>query len=623
MRIRMDGVGGGSYPRDDKAARLSKRHDTTISLKRLSKPVSGRIPQSFIDELMQRADIVEVVGARLQLRKAGREYKACCPFHGEKTPSFTVSPDKGFYHCFGCGAHGTALGFLMEHDRLDFVAAVEELASIYGLDVPREETAASGPPTAPVIKLLTDAAEFFQHNLKHSPAAIAYLRKRGLDGETAREFRIGYAQPGWDSLIRRFEGTATAEQLLGAGLAIARDGGGHYDRFRDRIMFPIRDARGRVVGFGGRVIGEGEPKYLNSPETAVFHKGQELYGLHEAKQAERRLERLLVVEGYMDVVSLAQHGIRNAVATLGTATTAEHIRRLFRVVPEVIFCFDGDRAGRSAAWRALQTCLPELRDGRQVNFLFLPDGEDPDTLVAKEGQELFATRLRAAMPLSEYLIQQLAEQTGADTLDARARLAELAKPLLKELPVGVYRELLTHRLAAAVGLRQDRLEELIGTGKAAAEQRPRGRAAAALPGSRPSLVRQAITLAVHYPGLAARVAVPPDLAGAGQRGVPLLIELLELARQNPNLSPGAIVERFRGRPEGQPLAELLTITVLGEAAAAEELGGSLRRIVDQARQERLESLVSKASTGTLSSDEMAELRGLRAGRQQPAAPGGR
>jgi DNA primase len=583
--------------------------------------VSGRIPQQFIDDLMQRADIVEVVGSRVQLKKAGREYKACCPFHGEKTPSFTVSPDKGFYHCFGCGAHGTALGFLMDHDRLDFVAAVEELADLYGLDVPREETAATGPPSAPVITLLTAAAEFFQHNLKQSPEAIAYLRKRGLDGETAREFRIGYAQPGWDSLIRHFEASATPAQLLAAGLVVAREGGGHYDRFRDRVMFPIRDARGRVVGFGGRVIADGEPKYLNSPETAVFHKGQELYGLYEAKQAERRLERLLVVEGYMDVVSLAQHGIRNAVATLGTATTAEHIRRLFRVVPEVVFCFDGDRAGRAAAWRALQTCLAELRDGRQVNFLFLPDGDDPDTLVAREGPERFAERLSAATPLSEYLIRELAEQCGSDSLDARARMAELAKPLLRELPVGVYRELLTDRLAEAVGLRQGRLAELIGADPASAPSRPRRNDEAAVASGRPSLVRQAITLALHYPGLAARVAMPPGLAAASLRGVPLLLELLELARKNPGLSPGAIVERFRGRPEGPPLVELLTAPVLAEPAAAEELAGSLRRIVEQARQERLASLVSKASAGPLSNEEMAELRGLRADRPQPAPPG--
>lgn len=581
------------------------------------KPVSGRIPQQFIDDLMQRADIVEVVGARLQLKKAGREYKACCPFHGEKTPSFTVSPEKGFYHCFGCGAHGTTLGFLMDHDRLDFVAAIEELAAMYGLDVPREETAMSGPPTAPLIKLLGDAAEFFQQALRQNQQAIDYLRQRGLDGETAREFRIGYAQAAWDGLIRHFEAVTTADQLLGAGLVIARDGGGHYDRFRDRIMFPIRDARGRVVGFGGRVIGEGDPKYLNSPETAVFHKGQELYGLYEAKQAERHLARLLVVEGYMDVVSLAQHGIRNAVATLGTATTAEHIRRLFRVVPEVVFCFDGDRAGRAAAWRALQTSLPELRDGRQVNFLFLPDGEDPDTLVAREGPEAFAARLRSAMPLSEYLIQQLAEQSGTDSLDARARMAELAKPLLNELPTGVYRELLTNRLAEAVGLHQSRLTELIGrapTNSAPPVQRRVQTGAVA----RPSLVRQAITLALHYPALAASVVVPQDLATAGLRGVPLLIELLELTRAAPGLTPGAIVERFRGRPEGQPLTELLTAPVLGMEAAAEELAGSLRRIVEQARRERFASLVSKASAGALSSDEMAELRGLHADRQQPA-----
>ena len=507
---------------------------------------------------MQRADIVEVIGSRLQLKKAGREYKACCPFHGEKTPSFTVSPDKGFYHCFGCGAHGTALGFLMDHDRLEFVAAVEELAALYGLDVPREEstTGQQGQP-APLASLLTtlsEAAEFYQQALKDHPPAIEYLRSRGLDGETAKLFRIGYAPAAWDSLLRRLgAGDAGREQLLAAGLIVPRDGGGHYDRFRDRIMFPIRDSRGRIIGFGGRIIASGEPKYMNSPETAAFHKGQELYGLYEAKQAERRLARLLVVEGYMDVVSLARHGIHNAVATLGTATTPEHIRRLFRLVPEVVFCFDGDRAGRAAAWRALQTVLPELRDGRQVSFLFLPDGEDPDTLVAKEGAEGFARRLAGAMPLSRYLLEELTRQAGSDSIDARARLAELARPLLRQLPTGVYRELITQELAEQVGLRLERLMALLGEADEPQPERTRTQRSRPAMAARPSLIRQAISLMLHYPAVATETEVPAGLAQVEQRGMPLLIELLELARRHPDLTPGAVVERFRDRPEGRTL----------------------------------------------------------------------
>jgi DNA primase len=575
--------------------------------------VTSRIPQHFIDELMQRADIVEVVGARVPLKKAGREYKACCPFHGEKTPSFTVSPEKGFYHCFGCGAHGTALGFLMEFDRLEFVAAVEELAGMYGLEVPREQSAPAQAPLAPLYEVLAAAAGFYQRALKTHPQGVEYLRSRGLDGDTARTFRLGYAPPAWDSLLREHGGSdEDRQQLLAAGLIVPRDGGGHYDRFRDRIMFPIRDSRGRVVGFGGRVIAEGEPKYLNSPETPVFHKGQELYGLYEAKQAERRLTRLLVVEGYMDTVSLARHGIRNVVATLGTATTLEHIRRLFRVVPDIVFCFDGDRAGRAAAWRALQTCLPELRDGRQIRFMFVPDGEDPDSLIRKDGAERFGVRMAESQALSEYLLDELRAQAGSDSLDGRARLAELARPLLGAMPEGVYRELLTDRLASEVGLGRERLSQLLG-GRAGETAPAVTRRTVRIPGARPSLVRQAITLLLHYPAIAAEIPVPGGLATVQQRGIPLLVELLELVGQHPGLTPGALVERFRDRPEGRHLAELLVADVLvTTAAAARELADSLQRIAAQGRDERLSQLLSKAESGGLTADEKDEFRRLQA-----------
>jgi DNA primase len=576
--------------------------------------MAGRIPQHFIDELMQRADIVEIVGSRIQLKKAGRDYKACCPFHGEKTPSFTVSPAKGFYHCFGCGAHGTALGFLMEYDRLDFVAAVEELASRLGIEVPREASAQAQSPLAPLYAVLGRAADFFEKSLRNHPAAVEYLRGRGLDGDSARAFRIGYAPPAWDGLLREMgDGEEVRQQLLAAGLIVAREGGGHYDRFRDRIMFPIRDGRGRVVGFGGRVLGAGEPKYLNSPETAVFHKGQELYGLYEAKQAERKLTRLMVVEGYMDAVSLARHGIRDVVATLGTSTTGEHVRRLFRVVPEIVFCFDGDRAGRAAAWRALQATLPEVREGRQVRFLFLPDGEDPDSLVGKEGAEAFSARVGQATALSDYLLDELRRQAGPDSLDSRARLAELARPLLNLLPTGVYRELLTDRLAQEVGLKRERLSAAMGEPQSAEPQAPAPRRAApprAATG-RPSLIRQAISLVLNFPQVAATVQVPAGLAGARLKGVGLLVELLELTRASPGLTPGALAERFRDRSEGPHLAELLAApTLVSEAAAPRELADSLQRILALDREERLAALVSKAASGGLTAEEKEEFRQL-------------
>ncbi|MGH8495111.1 MAG: DNA primase, partial [Gammaproteobacteria bacterium] len=423
--------------------------------------MAGRIPQSFIDELIARADIVEVIGRRVPLKKAGREHKACCPFHDEKTPSFTVSTQKQFYHCFGCGAHGTALGFLMDYDHMGFVEAVEELAAQLGLDVPREE-GADQRPEAGLYDMLEAAAHYFRDCLKRSDPAKAYLRGRGVTDEVAARFALGYAADDWSGLLDRLgRSEDDRRRLAAAGLVIAKDGGGYYDRFRGRIMFPIRDARGRTIAFGGRITGEGEPKYLNSPETPLFHKGRELYGLSEARKQLRDITRLIVVEGYMDVVGLARHGIDNAVATLGTATTAEHLERIFRVTDEVVFCFDGDRAGREAAWRALGNALPIVREGRQLRFLFLPEGQDPDSLVNAEGAEAFAGRLAEAVPLSDFLIRRLADGIEMATVDGRARLAELARPLINRIPPGVYKELLLEKLADTVGLSVDRLEPLI------------------------------------------------------------------------------------------------------------------------------------------------------------------
>ena len=445
--------------------------------------MAGRIPQAFIDELIARTDIVELIGGRVQLKKAGREWKACCPFHNEKTPSFWVSPDKQFYHCFGCGAHGTALGFLIEHDKLPFPDAVEELASRLGLEVPRDDGGA--PRTRPgedLYGLLAQVAQYYRDCLRESPRAKQYLEGRGITAESCVKFAVGYAPDSWDAVLKRFGGSAAHERaLLEAGLVIERSGkgeSGHYDRFRDRVMFPIRDARGRPIAFGGRVIEAAEPKYLNSPETPLFHKGRELYGLYEARQALRKVERLLVVEGYVDVVRLAQSGIHYAVATLGTATTPEHLNRLFRVTSEVVFCFDGDRAGRTAAWRALENALEHARDGRQLRFLFLPEGHDPDTLVGAEGAEAFEARIAGAVPISEFLVGQLVALTDLSSVDGRARLAELARPLLARVPPGVYRELLLERLAAEVRMPAGRLAQLLNAPQARARAervRPRRR----------------------------------------------------------------------------------------------------------------------------------------------------
>ncbi|HXQ31502.1 MAG TPA: DNA primase [Steroidobacteraceae bacterium] len=607
--------------------------------------MAGRIPRAFIDELLARTDIVEVIGSRVQLKKAGREWKANCPFHGEKTPSFTVSQQKQFYHCFGCGAHGTALSFLMEHDRLGFPEAVEELASRAGLEVPREGGGAADPRDRmqdDLFALTGNVDQHFRDALRDSERAKDYLKGRGLVGETAVRYHLGYAPPGWDGLLKTFGATEAGRQaLLTAGLIIERSpdqqksaGPGYYDRFRDRIMFPIRDSRGRVVGFGGRVIDAGEPKYLNSPETPLFHKGRELYGLYEARQQLRTIKQLLVVEGYMDVARLAQAGIYYAVATLGTATTPEHLNRMFRVTSDVVFCFDGDRAGREAAWRAVETCLPHAKEGRQIKFLFLPDGHDPDTLVAAEGREAFEARLEGALPLSEYLVSHLAADVDLASVDGRARLAELARPLVARVPDGIYRELLIERLAREVRMPAPRLAQhlalgdrahtALGASPFAPASRSRGTARAAAAG-RGSLVSQAIARVVQYPGAAQAIRDPQTLRNSGDRGLEVLAELIETAQSEPHLTAAQLVERWRERPEHARLAELAAwpLPELDEQAIGRELAGAVAKLIAEAGPEkRVDELIARAESSSLGEDEKRELTALqRRRRPPPRTPG--
>ena len=591
--------------------------------------MAGRIPQAFIDELIARTDIVELIGGRVQLKKAGREWKACCPFHNEKTPSFWVSPDKQFYHCFGCGAHGTALGFLIEHDKLPFPDAVEELASRLALEVPREDGGA--PRTRPgedLYGLIGQVAQFYRDSLRESARARQYLEGRGITAESCVKFAIGYAPDAWDSVLKRFGGSAERDRaLLESGLVVERSGrgeSGHYDRFRDRVMFPIRDARGRPIAFGGRIIDEGEPKYLNSPETALFHKGRELYGLYEARQALRKVERLLVVEGYVDVVRLAQSGIAYSVATLGTATTPEHLNRLFRVTSEVVFCFDGDRAGRTAAWRALENALEHARDGRQLRFLFLPEGHDPDTLVGAEGAAAFEARVADAVPISEFLVSQLVARTDLSSVDGRARLAELARPLLARLPAGVYRELLLERLAAEVRMPAGRLEELLKSPKSAARAgrpaQPARRARPPRSAGRQPLLTQAIILVLHHPASARGLPSVPGWLGTEQKGFPVLRELIETARAEPGLTTAQVVERWRERPEGARMAELAGAEslVADSRAAARELASLLERIgAELGPEKRLNELIELSRERRLTGAEQQEFQGLLGTRRPP------
>jgi DNA primase len=599
--------------------------------------MAGRIPQTFIDEIVARSDIVEVVGARVPLKKSGREFKACCPFHNEKTASFWVSPDKQFYHCFGCGAHGTVLGFLMQYEKLEFLEAVADLAERAGLEVPRE-AGGRDPGSVDLHEIMADAARFFAQNLQDAQRASGYLAERGVETGIAAKFALGYAPDSWNALLTRFGADeAGRRRLLQVGLIIERDthGGerqpGFYDRFRDRLMFPIRDARGRVLAFGGRVIDQGEPKYLNSPETALFHKGRELYGLFEARQARTDFKRLLIVEGYMDVVRLHQAGITYAVATLGTSTTQEHLNKIFRIASEVIFCFDGDRAGRAAAWRALENALPMARDGRELKFLFLPDGEDPDTLVAAEGPEAFEDRVKSALPLSEYLVRQLTTQVDLTHLDGRAKLAALARPLFVRMPEGVYRELLVDRLAAQIQMPATKLQGLLlgedgkrGSLSQAAEplggsqgldrRVPRG-----ISVGRGNLLRQAIMLVLHHPNAAKAVEDPGALAGLDRPGVPVLQELLEQAAATASPSTGSLLERWRDRPEFARLAELAAMEPLvADTAAASELQMAVAKLVEtHGPGRRMNELLQKAEDMGLNLDEKAELTALLKAKKRP------
>ncbi len=572
----------------------------------------ARIPDAFIDELLARSDIVEIVGARVPLKKQGREYSARCPFHDERSPSFTVSPNKQFYHCFGCGAHGTAISFLMNYDRLEFLDAVDELAKRAGMEVPRDTRQRNeNGDTRDIFSALDAASNFFRRQLAQSDKARGYVDRRGIDASIVERFGIGYAPDGFSALRDALGTDPRRMQLLErAGLFSKNDRGHVYDKFRDRLMFPIHDRRGRVIAFGGRVIdAEDSPKYLNSPETALFHKGRELYGLWQARQANAKLDRLIVVEGYMDVVALAQYGVSQAVATLGTATTPEHAELLFRNAPDVYFCFDGDRAGRGAAWKALESVLPRMKDGRQALFLFLPEGEDPDSLVRKEGVAGFDARLREAVPLSEFFYAQLSADVNLSSLDGKARLAERCKPLLAQIPDGAFGDLM-----------QQRLTELTGVGARASApqvhvpmQRARGGSATA---QKPSLVRSAIQHLLHRPAMALELPPPDRYADARQPGIELLHELVLLVRERPEIGTGGLLEHFAGRDESAALQKLAAQELPGEEPALRaEFLGAIAQLEKQVLQQRIDELQQRLSE--LDEAEKYELRALLQARLQP------
>lgn len=584
----------------------------------------GRIPKSFIDDLVLRADIVDVIDARVPLKKAGKDYKACCPFHEEKTPSFTVSPAKQFYHCFGCGAHGTAIGFLMDYEHMDFVEAVEDLAAHAGMEVPREANAVPdrSPAGTALIGVLQEATRYYSQQLREHPQArraIDYLKGRGISGEIAQVFGLGYAPEGWDNLVQALgRDAASRAQLIAAGLAVNKENGGCYDRFRNRVMFPIHDYRGRIVGFGGRVIGNDEPKYLNSPETPLFHKSRELYGLFRAREAIKRENRVLVVEGYMDVVALAQFDIDNVAATLGTSATHEHLERLFRFTPDVVFCFDGDRAGREAAWRALDVVLPLLREGRQAAFLFLPDAEDPDSLVRNEGRDAFLERVKKAIPVPEFMFKGLSDRVDSSRPDAGIRLAELAKPYLSKVPDGILHRVMLERLNLSPAA-----HEMLSKAARGEERSGIGRRLSRLaaPKEPPSAVRLAVAMLIQHPELALQAPPSETLADLTQAGAPLLRALLELLRQRPSLNTAAIFEQFRDSEDHPHLAKL---AAWDHPALTHDVEGGFVGVMEQLRRAAVkfsaERLLQKQKLTGLDPREKAELARLLGEREAAPKP---
>ncbi len=583
--------------------------------------MAGHIPRSFIDDLLARLDIVDVIDARVKLKKKGKNYTACCPFHNEKTPSFSVSQEKQFYHCFGCGAHGNAIDFLMEYERLDFVEAIEELASSLGLDVPREQFNNSGHSSGDsqpranseqkrnLYDLMNSIAGFYRKMLKvtASKPAIDYLKNRGLSGEIVQKFGIGYVPDEWDLIRKNFgQNEQTQQMLVSGGMLIENDKGNRYDRFRGRVMFPIHDRRGRVIGFGGRVIGEGTPKYLNSPETPIFHKGKELYGLYQVLQAYREPPQILIVEGYMDVVALAQYGVDYSVASLGTSTTGDHIQVLFRQTSTVVCCYDGDRAGREAAWRAMENALPFLTDGRQVKFMFLPDGEDPDTYIRRYGKEAFEKQVTEATPLSEFMFNTLMQQVDTSSKEGLAKLSTLAVPLIDKVPGGTLRLYLRELLGRRLGLMDEsQLQQLVDKkGKQQTTLLPQRKI-------KRTPMREVLALLLQNPHY---VELVPDLTIVRDLNIPglsLLIEVLDKCIDNPNIKTGQLLEHWRNRQNETTLSRLASWDIpLAEDNQEDIFLDSLDKILAQCVEKQIEQLQAKSRSIGLSADEKRELLAL-------------
>ena len=576
--------------------------------------MAGKIPQDFIDELLTRTDIIDVIDAYVPLKKAGKNHKACCPFHEEKTPSFNVNQDKQFYYCFGCTASGTAITFLMEHLRIGFVEAIEDLASRAGMEIPREayNSEDSSSLSNKLYELLESITEYYTNELKNNKNTnniINYIKKRNINNETRVEFELGFAPPGWDNLVSNFgKSKETIKLLVDAGVIIKNDRGSYYDRFRNRLIFPIRDQRGRVIGFGGRVLGDETPKYLNSPETQIFQKGRELYGLFQARKASRDLKDIYIVEGYMDVIALAQFGIKNVVATLGTAATFEHIGKLFRITNKLIFCFDGDKAGKKAAWRALENSLSLLKNGRQVYFIFLPNNEDPDTFVNKNGKNAFINT-KMLTPLSDFLFNSISHNINLEILEGRSEMINKTLPYLAKLPLDPYKDIIIKELSKITGYEVNDIQKQLSIPEKSDFKELKNSNKKVENNRGIEKIRWLIRCLLHQPSLALNVESTESLLALESSGIDFLCELIQLIKKNPNITLAGILENWRDSKFEKRLCELAS-----EEDEFNEIGVTNEVFTDaisgliETHQKEFETFKKKSSPLELTDEEKLKYR---------------
>ncbi|ACA32515.1 DNA primase [Histophilus somni] len=583
--------------------------------------MSGKIPHSFIDDILARTDIVDLIDSRVKLKKQGRDYQACCPFHHEKTPSFTVSPKKQFYHCFGCHAHGNAISFLMEYDKLEFVEAIEELASLHGLEVPREKstldekTRVSFKTKRNLYELMQEIAKFYQEQLTQNIPAQNYLQQRGLSIEIIQRFQIGFSPQQSSFFIKKFAtNREEIQKLFDVGMVNKRESGELFDRFRQRVTFPIRDRRGRVIAFGGRIITQSDnrPKYLNSPESVTYHKGYELYGLFEALQINDSPEMLVIVEGYMDVVALAQFGVDYAVASLGTATTTEQLQLAFRSTEQIICCYDGDRAGRDAAWRALENALPLLEDGRQLKFIFLPEKEDPDSFIRQYGKEGFEDYIHQAQSLSEFLFNTLSAKVDFSSTEGKAKLASLAIPLIQKVPGEMLRLSLRDMFGQKVGIfNPDKLDRLLSNQQQVEYKQKIPKTVKRTP------MRVLIALLLQNTNLAKIVPDLSPLKVLQEPGLDLFEKIVILCRENVGIRAGQILEHWRDTEYSQALEILATWEhAVDDDKIEQEFRETLIHLYKQLVDKRIEELIGQERMVGLTNDEKIELAQLLSKKQE-------